>query len=85
MIAFLVAGLVLGVLARVRGGGFGASQLLVSILSGVTGSLVGGMSSNRMVGRDVGELTAVSLLAAVAVGMAGIALVEAGARRERSE
>lgn len=81
MIAFLIAGLILGVIARTLRGGFGAPQVALTCLAGVVGALVGGVATNLALGNGVGDLNAWSFAVSVLVGLLAVGLVEAGSGR----
>lgn len=81
MIAFLVVGLILGVLARTLRGGFGARQLLASCLAGILGALAGGILTNLAQGESAGDPNLVSLLVSAVVALVAIAIAEVGVRR----
>lgn len=81
MIAFLIAGLVLGVLARTLRGGFGAPQVTVTVVAGVAGALAGGVGTNAVLGEELGALTVASLLGALAGGLLVLAAVEGATAR----
>ena len=81
MIAFLIAGLVLGVLARTLRGGFGAPQVTVTVAAGVAGALAGGVGVNAVLGDEPGALTVWSLLGALVGGVLVLGVVEGGTTR----
>ena len=81
MIAFLIAGLILGVLARTLRGGFGAPQVALTVLTGVVASVVGGVGMNLVLGDSLTDLTAWSFTGAVLVGLVALGLLEGGVGR----
>ena len=82
MIAFLVAGLILGVLARTLRGGFGAPQVALTVLVGVVASIAGGLGMNAVLGHDLTDLNAWSFTGAVVVGLVALGLLEGGVGRK---
>ena len=76
MVAFLVAGLILGVLARVLKHGPSEPLLPLTLLVGVVGAVVGGCGMNVFLSDTLFELTAWSFTAACIVGFVLLGLLE---------
>ncbi len=76
MIGFLVAGLIIGLLARLILPGRQRIGLLMTLALGVLGSLIGGTIANALRTGDIWELNAIGFLAAVAASMALLAIGE---------
>ena len=83
MLAFLVAGVILGVLARVLRRGPEDSSLPATVLVGVVGAVVGGCGMNRVLGDGAFELTAWSFTMACVLGFVALGLLEGGIGRRR--
>jgi uncharacterized membrane protein YeaQ/YmgE (transglycosylase-associated protein family) len=75
IIGFLVAGLVIGALARLVKPGKQNLSLLVTLLLGVVGSVIGGLVANMLGTGGIMELNAIGFIVAViaAVLLIGIA------------
>jgi uncharacterized membrane protein YeaQ/YmgE (transglycosylase-associated protein family) len=85
MIGFLVAGLVIGLLARLLLPGRQKIGLLWTLVLGVVGSLIGGTIANALNTGDIWELNVIGFIAAVAASIALLVLVErSGVLAERS-
>jgi len=82
MIAFLVAGLILGVLARTLRSGAEDPSLPLTLLTGVVGAVVGGVGMNLLLGETWTELTAFGFTASCVVGMIVLGLLEGGVGRK---
>ena len=76
MIGFLVAGLVIGLLARLILPGRQRIGLLMTLLLGVVGSLIGGTIANLLSAGSIWELNFVGFIAAVAASVALLAVAE---------
>lgn len=88
MIGFLIAGLIIGVLARLLVPGRQKIGLLLTLLLGVIGSVVGGTIANALNTGDVFELNIIGFIAAVLSSVALLTVAEAaglgdGGRRRR--
>lgn len=83
MIAFLVAGLILGVLARTLRGGPDAPQVWLTVPVGVVGAVVGGAGMNLVLSEALEALTAWSFTSACLLGMVLLGLLEGGVGRKR--
>jgi uncharacterized membrane protein YeaQ/YmgE (transglycosylase-associated protein family) len=75
VIGFLVAGLIIGLLARLILPGRQRIGLLMTLLLGVAGSLIGGTIANAIDTGDIWELNFIGFVAAVisSVGLLAIA------------
>ncbi len=76
MIGFLVAGLIIGLLARLILPGRQKIGLLMTLLLGVIGSLIGGTIANLLRSGSIWELNFIGFVAAVAVSVALLAVAE---------
>ena len=76
MIGFLVAGLIIGLLARLILPGRQKIGLLMTLLLGVIGSLIGGTVANALQAGSIWELNFVGFVAAVAVSVALLAVAD---------
>ena len=83
MIAFLIAGLVLGVLARTLRGGPGDPQVTLTIPVGVVGAVVGGAGMNLLVLDEAfTDLNAWSFTSACILAFVLLGLLEGGVGRK---
>ena len=76
MIGFLIAGLIIGLLARLLLPGRQRIGLLMTLLLGVVGSVIGGTIANLLRTGDIWELNIIGFIAAVAASMALLAVGE---------
>ena len=76
MIGFLVAGLIIGLLARLILPGRQRIGLFMTLLLGVVGSLIGGTIANALRSGDIWELNVIGFVAAVAASVAVLAVAE---------
>ena len=76
MIGFLVAGLVIGLLARLLLPGRQKIGLLWTLALGVIGSVIGGTIANALNTGDIWELNVIGFIAAVAASMFVLAVAE---------
>jgi uncharacterized membrane protein YeaQ/YmgE (transglycosylase-associated protein family) len=76
MIAFLIAGLILGVLARTLRGGPDNPQVYLTVPVAVVGSVVGGVGANLVAGNGWTELNAFSVAMACVVALVLLGLLE---------
>ena len=74
MIGFLVAGLVIGLIARLLLPGRQKIGLLWTLALGVIGSLVGGTIANALHSGDIWELNFIGFIAAIACSVALLAV-----------
>jgi uncharacterized membrane protein YeaQ/YmgE (transglycosylase-associated protein family) len=81
MIAFLVAGLIVGVLARVLRSGPDQPSAVLTVLVGVVGAVVGGVGMNLLMSDPWTDLNAFAFAAACIVGIVLIGLLEGGVGR----
>ena len=76
MIGFLVAGLIIGLLARLLLPGKQKIGLPLTLLLGVIGSVIGGTIANALNSGDIWELNVIGFIAAVAASVALLAVAE---------
>ena len=76
MIGFIVAGLIIGLLARVILPGRQKIGLLGTLGIGVAGSVIGGGIANLLGTGDIWELNIIGFVAAVAAAVALLAVAE---------
>lgn len=83
MIGFIVAGLVIGALARLFKRGEQDLSLLVTLLLGLAGSVIGGVVANLLGTGDIFELNVLGFVVAViaAVLLIGAAQAMSGSSR----
>ena len=84
MIAFLIAGLILGVLARTLRGGPDNPQVTLTVPVGVVGAVIGGVGMNVVLSDDLVELTAWSFTSACLLAFVLLGLLEGGVGRKGS-
>lgn len=85
MIGFIVAGLIIGVLARLVKPGKQNLGVVATLLLGLAGSVVGGLVASILGTGSVFELNVLGFVVAVAAAVALIGVAEgfAGSRRKR--
>jgi uncharacterized membrane protein YeaQ/YmgE (transglycosylase-associated protein family) len=86
MIGFIVAGLIIGLLARLLLPGRQRIGLLWTLALGVAGSVVGGVVANLIGSGDIMELNIIGFVVAVAAAVALLSVAERagiGAGRDR--
>jgi uncharacterized membrane protein YeaQ/YmgE (transglycosylase-associated protein family) len=76
MIGFLIAGLIIGLLARFLLPGRQKIGLLWTLVLGVVGSVIGGTIANALRTGDIWELNVIGFIAAVAASMALLAVAD---------
>lgn len=76
MVAFLVLGLIVGVLARLLRGGLRDPGVSVTVAAGVVGALVGGLLTNAVLSRPVGDLAPASIAGAIVLCLVAVGVVE---------
>ena len=81
MIAFLVAGLILGVLARTLRSGPDNPPLTLTVPVGVVGAVVGGAGMNLFVSESWTDLNAWSFTSACILALVLLGLLEGGVGR----
>ncbi len=90
MIGFIVAGLIIGLLARLLLPGKQRIGLLWTLVIGVVGSIIGGSIANALGTGDIWELNFLGFIVAVIAAIACLAVAEsmgigAGKDRKRLE
>lgn len=83
MIGFIIAGLVIGVLARLFRRGPQDLSLLMTLLLGLVGSVIGGVVANALGTGDIMELNAIGFIVAVIVAVLLIGVFESFSGRSR--
>jgi uncharacterized membrane protein YeaQ/YmgE (transglycosylase-associated protein family) len=81
MIAFLVAGLILGVLARTLRGGAEDPPVLLTVPVGVVGAAIGGVGINLVLSETWTDLNAWSFTSACVLAMVLLGMLEGGVGR----
>jgi uncharacterized membrane protein YeaQ/YmgE (transglycosylase-associated protein family) len=76
VIAFLVAGVILGVLARVLGSKPGDPPLALTVVVGVVGAMIGGVGLNLVLGNDADDLNGWSFTLSCVLGFVLLGLLE---------
>lgn len=84
MIGFLVAGLVIGALARLLKPGKQNLSVIATLLLGLAGSVIGGLIANLLGTGDIFELNVVGFVAAVIAAVLLIGVAEGASGRSRS-
>ena len=82
MIAFLVAGLILGVLARTLRGRQDNPPLALTIPVGVVGAVIGGVGINLLLSESMTDLNPWSFTFACVLAMVLLGLLEGGVGRK---
>lgn len=83
MIGFIIAGLVIGALARLFRRGRQDLSLLATLLLGLAGSVIGGVVANLLGTGDIMELNVIGFVVAVIAAVALIGVFEGAAGRRR--
>ncbi|MDP9429098.1 MAG: hypothetical protein M3Q47_09605 [Actinomycetota bacterium] len=85
MIGFIIAGLIIGALARLIRPGKQHLSILATLLLGLVGSVIGGLVANLLGTGGIFELNVLGFIVAViaAVALIGIAEGAASSRRAR--
>ncbi|CAI9409002.1 hypothetical protein [Nocardioides sp. T2.26MG-1] len=83
MVAFLVAGVILGVLARVLHHDPDDPGVPVTLVLGVAGAAAGGAGMNLVLGESLTDLDAWSFTAACILSFVLLGLLEGGVGRKR--
>ena len=76
-IGFLVAGLIIGALARLLRSGTGDMSLLATLALGVVGALVGGLVASALGTGSIGELNVLGFVVAVVAAALLVGAAEA--------
>jgi uncharacterized membrane protein YeaQ/YmgE (transglycosylase-associated protein family) len=84
MVAFLVAGVILGVMARVLRHGPDDSGVAATLLVGVVGAVVGGCGMNLVLSDHLFEVTAWSFAMACILALVLLGLLEGGVGRRNA-
>jgi len=84
MIGFVVAGLIIGALARLIKPGRQRLGLLATLLLGLAGSVIGGVVANLLGTGDVFELNVLGFIVAVIAAMLLIGVAEGVAGRSHT-
>ena len=85
MIGFIVAGLIIGALARLIKPGKQNLGIIATLLLGLAGSVIGGLVANLLGTGDIFELNVLGFIVAVVAAVALVGTAEAiVARRKRS-
>jgi uncharacterized membrane protein YeaQ/YmgE (transglycosylase-associated protein family) len=84
MIGFIVAGLVIGALARLIKPGKQNLGLVATLLLGLAGSVIGGVIASLLGTGDIFELNVLGFIVAVIAAIALIGIAEAIAGRRKS-
>jgi len=84
MIGFIVAGLVIGALARLIKPGKQNLSLLVTLLLGLAGSVIGGLVANLLGTGGIFELNVLGFVVAVIAAVLLIGVAEGASGRSRS-
>lgn len=84
MIGFIVAGLVIGALARLIKPGKQNLGIITTLLLGLVGSVIGGLVANLLGTGDIFELNVVGFIVAVIAAILLIGVAEAIAGRRRT-
>ena len=84
MIGFIVAGLVIGALARLLKPGRQNLGVLATLALGLVGSVIGGVVANALGTGDIMELNVLGFVVAVLASLALIGVAEALMGRPRS-
>lgn len=83
MIGFIVAGLVIGILARIVVPGDQNLGVVGTLLVGLAGSVIGGLIANALGTGDIFELNVIGFIAAVVSAVVLIGIVTAASGRRR--
>ncbi|MFP5218998.1 MAG: GlsB/YeaQ/YmgE family stress response membrane protein [Actinomycetes bacterium] len=84
MIGFIVAGLVIGALARLIKPGKQHLSLLMTLLLGLAGSVIGGVVANLLGTGDIFELNVLGFVVAVIAAVLLIGVFEGAAAKKSS-
>lgn len=81
MFGFIIAGLVIGALARLFKSGDQGLGILATLALGLVGSVIGGVVANLLGTGDIFELNVLGFVVAVVAAVILIGIVETGVRR----
>ena len=84
MIGFIVAGLVIGALARLIKPGKQNLSIITTLLLGLAGSVIGGLIANLLGTGGIFELNVLGFIAAVIAAVLLIGVAEGASGRSRS-
>ena len=84
MIGFIVAGLIIGALARLIKPGRQNLSLLMTMLLGLAGSVIGGIVANLLGTGGIFELNVIGFVVAVVAAVLLIGVAEGAAGRSRT-
>ena len=84
MIGFIVAGLIIGALARLIKPGRQNLSLLMTLLLGLAGSVIGGIVANLLGTGGIFELNVIGFVVAVVAAVLLIGVAEGAAGRSRT-
>lgn len=84
MIGFIVAGLVIGALARLLRPGDQNLSILATLLLGLAGSVIGGLIANALGTGDIFELDLLGFVVAVISAVVLIGIFEGAAAKRRT-
>lgn len=84
MIGFIVAGLVIGVLARLIKPGRQNLSILITLMLGLVGSVIGGLVANLLGTGDIFELNFLGFIVAVVAAVLLIGVAEGVSGRSRT-
>jgi uncharacterized membrane protein YeaQ/YmgE (transglycosylase-associated protein family) len=84
MIGFIVAGLIIGALARLLKPGKQDLSLLATLLLGLAGSVIGGLVANLLGTGGIFELNVLGFIVAVVAAVLLIGVAEGASSRSRS-
>lgn len=83
LLGFIVAGLVIGAVARLIKPGRQRIGLLATLLVGVVGSVIGGLIASLLGTGEIFELNVLGVIVAVIASVVLLGLINAGGRNER--
>ncbi len=83
MIGFIIAGLIIGALARLLRPGDQNLGILATLLVGLAGSVIGGLVANALGTGDIFELNVLGFIVAVISATVLIAIFEGATARSR--
>ncbi|GAW50139.1 MULTISPECIES: GlsB/YeaQ/YmgE family stress response membrane protein [unclassified Nocardioides] len=84
IIGFLIAGLIIGALARLIKPGKQNLSILMTLLLGIAGSVIGGIIASAIGTGDIGELNVIGFVVAVIAAVLLIGVAESLSGRSRS-